>query len=199
MLTNTHLFQEAGNTFRKDGIYINAPKKSIGYREYWDEETRKCLEGITIGNVWVPGTYYYYLNYTQILRTVAGSKEKVYDFPKFTDVDLEFFLLYERAVKEGKGIILVKPRRTGFSYKMTSLVSHKFNFFRGSKSIISAFESKYSDETMRITLENLNFINENTEWKKQRNPDTSDYVQARYQKELPNGTKIWKGYNERHL
>ena len=193
MLTNTHLFQEEANRFRKDGIYINAPKKSIGYREYWDEQTRRCTEGITIGNLWIPGSYYFYLNFTQILRKIDGLKEKRLDFPRFTDVDLEFFLLYEKAVKEDKGIILVKPRRTGFSFKMRSLAAHKYTFTRNSSTLIGAYDSKYSDGTMAMTLDALNFINEHTEWKKQRNPDTSDHVQARYLKELPNGVKVWKG------
>lgn len=193
MLTNTHLFQEQANTFRKDGIYINAPKNSIGYREYWDEMTKRCTEGITIGDLWIPGSYYFYLNFTQILRKVDGVKEKRMDFPRFTDVDLEFFLLYERAIKEDKGLILVKPRRTGFSYKVRSLASHKYTFTRNSSTIIGAFDSKYSNTTMAMALDSLNFLNENTAWKKQRNPDTSEYIKARYQKELPNGTKIWAG------
>lgn len=193
MLTNTHLFQEEANRFRKDGVYINAPKQSIGYREYWDEQTKRCLEGITIGNLWIPGTYYFYLNFTQILRKIEGVKEKKLDFPRFTDVDLEFFLLYERAIKEDKGIILVKPRRTGFSYKMRTLAAHKYTFTRNSSTLIGAYDSEYSDGTMGMTLSALNFINEHTEWKKQRNPDTSDFIQARYEKVLPNGVKVWKG------
>lgn len=195
MLTNTHLFQEEANRFRKDGVYTTAPEGSIAYREYWDEQTRRCTEGISIGNVWIPGPYYFYLNFVPILRTVKGRREKIMDFPRFTDVDWEFFLLYDRAVKEDKGIILVKPRRTGFSNKMKGLVGHVYTFIRESSSLIGAFDSKYSDNTMAMTLQLLGFLNEYTAWKKQRNPDTSTHVIARYKKTLENGTELWKGTN----
>jgi len=41
--------------------------------------------------------------------------------------------LIEQARKEKKGFIMVKPRRTGFSYKNAALVVHEYNFFRNDK------------------------------------------------------------------
>ena len=53
---------------------------------------------------------------------------------------------------------------------MRTLAAHKYTFTRNSSTLIGAYDSEYSDGTMGMTLSALNFINEHTEWKKQRNP-----------------------------
>lgn len=194
MLTNTKVFQEVGNYFRENKVYTKYPENSYGYIEFWKEEHRKCLEGVSIGNLKIPGAYYFYLNYKPILRRVKYSNRKVLDFPQFTDVDLEYFNLIERARKEGKGVILVKPRRIGFTYKNSSLAEYEYNFFPNSRTFLSAFESKYSLGLMDMTLHGLNFLDDYTPWRKQRNPDTRTHIRSRY-KETDGGTEVWRGYD----
>ena len=66
MLTNTKAFLEVREEFNKTGQYTKALQGTYQYNEFWKEELRKCLDGVTIGNVTIPGTYYFYLNYTQM-------------------------------------------------------------------------------------------------------------------------------------
>ena len=133
-------FQEASYSFQDHGVYTQYPIGTYQFDEFWEEETRKCKEGITHGELYIPGAYYFYLNYTQIelKNTKTGRKNK--GFPIFTDVDLEYFTFIEKARKQQKGIVLVKPRRIGFSYKSAAIIAHEFSFFRDAKCIIGAFQ-----------------------------------------------------------
>ena len=194
MLTNTKAFLEARLVFENIGSYTKALPGTYQYNEFWKEEKRRCIEGVTIGNVTIPGTYYFYLNYTRMLLKDEKTGRKTEGFPRFTDVDLEFFSLIERARKEKKGFIMVKPRRTGFSYKNAALVTHEYNFYKNAKCTISAYENKYSDNTMAMTLNNINFLDQATVWYKPRNPNTQDYVKARHLKKMEDGRDVWVGY-----
>jgi hypothetical protein len=186
-------FQEVSHTFQDHGVYTQYPIGTYQFDEFWEEETRKCKEGVTHGELYIPGAYYFYLNYTQIelKNTKTGRKNK--GFPVFTDVDLEYFTFIEKARKQQKGIVLVKPRRIGFSYKSAAIIAHEFSFFRDAKCIIGAFQSELSENTMRMSLDDLNFLDLYTEWGKERNPNTKDFVKARYKKTV-DGVSAWSGY-----
>lgn len=194
ILTNTEYFLETRKVFEKHKTYCRAPKGSYAYREFWLEENKRCIEGYKAGDLYIPGTYYFYLNFTQIpvKDKVTGRKKR--GFPLFTDVDLEFFKNIELARSLKKGFVFLKPRRIGASEKNAALVNHEYNFYRDSKCLIGAFQSDLSENTMKMCLGGLNFLDKETEWKKQRNPDTMSFVQARY-KETTDGVEVWKGYN----
>lgn len=193
-LTGTGSFLEARKFFEANGMYTKALPGTYQFTEYWNEEVRRCKEGYSIGGFQIPGTYYFYLNYFPMLGKDEKTGRKTKIFPRFTDVDLEYFSIVERARKEGKGVIMTKPRRTGFSYKNAALVVHEYNFHKEAKCVIGAYESKLSENTMNMALEGLNFLNKNTVWFKPRNPDTREHVQARHQK-VVNGVPQWVGYN----
>src|SRR5574343_531028 len=151
MLVNTHLFCTEAATFKKSDKreeYVPYPEGTYSYNEYWIEQRKRCIEGYSVGGVRIPGPYYYYLNFFPILLKDSLTKRKTRGFPTFTDVDLEYFNIVERARKEGKGVIFVKPRRRGFSFKAASLAGHEYTFFRDSKVIISAYDRTYSANTM---------------------------------------------------
>ena len=194
MLVNTEYFLETRKHFQEYGTYTRAPKNSYAYREFWLEENKRCMEGYSIGGLSIPGTYYFYLNFSQIPVKDPITNRKRMGFPLFTDVDLEFFNNVELARINRKGFIFLKPRRIGASEKNASLVNHEYTFYRDSKCLIGAYQSDLSENTMRMCLRGLNFLDKETEWRKQRNPDTMQFVQARY-KETIDGVEVWKGYN----
>lgn len=191
---NTYRFRESAAFFEKNGIYTLAPKGTIQYREFWEQEHFRCMHGYEVDGVRITGAHYFYLNYTNLLAKDESTKRKRMLFPRFLDVDYEYFHIVELARKLEKGIILVKPRRTGFSYKNAALITHEYNFYRDSKCIIGSFRSIMSENTMKMVLDNLNFLDKNTEWVKPRNPDTRDFVKARHQVNI-DGVRVWKGYN----
>ena len=194
MLIGTKEFIETRKVFEEFGVYTRSIPGTFQYKEFWDNEVDKCMNGVQKGDLWIPGTYYFYLNYQQILGKdeITGRKKKI--FPRLTDADLEYFKIVDRARKEKKGVIMTKPRRTGFSYKNAALVNHEYNFYRDAKCVIAAYESKLSENTMNMCLEGLNFLDSNTVWYKPRNPDTREFVKARHQR-VVDSKPTWVGYN----
>jgi hypothetical protein len=119
-LVNTEYFSEAANDFRRNGrrFYTDAPNGSRDYNDYWEMHERRCQEGYQVGDLWIPGRYYFYLNFfpmwkiadelaakayyqfQQIYqRRLKGSKEaypnitadRIVDFARFTEVDYEWW------------------------------------------------------------------------------------------------------------
>ncbi len=192
--TNTDEFRERALFFEKNDMYTTLPKGTQAYKEFWEEEDYRCRNGYTNSvGITISGVHYLYLNFIQIKLKDKETGRKKMGFPRFLDVDYDFFHLVEVARKKKKGLIFSKPRRGGFSYKDAALVTHEYNFFRDSTCIIGAFLEKLATQTMNMVLDNLNFLNTNTEWRKQRNPDTKDFVKARYETSV-DGVKVWKGY-----
>jgi len=191
---NTWEFQVSGKHFLEHGCYTKIPKGTQQYKDWWKEEDDRCRDGFTNSKgITITGTHYFYLNYVQIKAEDTATGRKKFKFPRFLDIDYDYFHLVEAARLRKKGLIFSKPRRTGFSYKNAALVTHEYNFFRDSKCVIGAYLERLSTTTMNMVLDNMNFLNANTEWRKQRNPDTKEFVKSRYETSV-DGVKVWKGY-----
>lgn len=194
---NTNEFSAEARNFLKYGYYTNAPKGSYEYKAYWEEQHRRCLEGYEIGGVKVTGRYYDYLNFTQIEARVKdknGRDRRILTFPSFLDIDYYYYWEIEHAMDEGTGMCVSKARRKGFSFKNAHLCKYDYNFTKDSNSVIGAYLSEYSANTMNMVKVMLNFLNKHTAWTKRRNPDTKEHVRARYETTI-NGQKTWGGYN----
>ncbi|MEK6881763.1 MAG: hypothetical protein AABY22_19250, partial [Nanoarchaeota archaeon] len=194
---NSSEFSYLAEAFKRNKYYTSIPSSTYEYKLFWDDVMEKCIHGFTNSKgIKITGKHFFYLNFVQILAKdeETGRKDKL--FPRFLDIDYAYFhmLDYCKQTKNGKHLILVKGRRLGFSYKCAAVLAHEFNFFRNSKSVIGTFLGKLGETTMGFTLDNLNFINENTPYKKARNPDTKDFVKARFEKNV-DGVRFWAGYN----
>ena len=65
---NTDKFRPAAIHFQQYGYYTSAPKGTTAYREYWDEERKRCLYGYAAEDgERVTGYHYFYLNYCPIV------------------------------------------------------------------------------------------------------------------------------------
>lgn len=186
--------------FEKHGTYTLFLEDTEDYIKFWKDVRAKCLDGMTNSfGITITGTHFFYLNFIKILGKddVTGRKKKI--FPRFLDIDYEYYWIVDTAKRKQKNLILVKPRRLGFSYKASAICTHEFTFFKDSKSVVSAFMSNYSKNTMNMIIDNLNFLNAHTEFRKQRNPDTTDFIKARYLETVGGtnnvkGVQVWKGY-----
>lgn len=193
--TSTKEFSYLADTFEKNGWYINPsiPVGTIEYINFWKDVKYKCIHGFTnsIG-IKITGYHFLYLNFCRIELQNKKTKKKEEGFPRFTDLDYEYFHTIQYCRENEVSFIAVKGRRQGWSYKAAALCTGEFLFYPKSRSIIGAFLSEYSGGTMKMVLDNLNFINTHTEFRKQRNPDLKDHIIARYQVTL-GGVKVWKG------
>lgn len=89
--------------------------KSKDYISFWKEEKRKCIEGVTIDGIFIPGRLYFYINYStiEIDHVVGKSSYKTRGRPFLRDIDWEIFNKVEEAERAQKGIILYTARGAG--------------------------------------------------------------------------------------
>lgn len=95
MIVNANEFRRPAMYFEKHGQYPCGKKGTTDYIQWWLEEQRRCLVGYSVGGIFIPGNYYYYLNYCpiqQVVKTVGKAGKRVLTFPKFWDVDYAFFM-----------------------------------------------------------------------------------------------------------
>lgn len=97
---NTKPFKEEGVSFIKNGYYCSDLKGTASYKEYWDEELRRCKEGYSVGGAKITEHHYFYLNYApiQVAKETGGkTAKKTLDMPDFWDGDYAFFWAIEIA------------------------------------------------------------------------------------------------------
>lgn len=192
---NTDYFCEEAKRFVKYGTYCDAPEGTYEYQEYWDEQDRRCREGYTVGGIRITGEHYAYLNFGRIKITEGeGKKARKYEgFPRFLDMDYYYYHELEKAKLNKEGIIVAKSRRKGFSYKGAFNTVYEYNWYRNSFSIIAAFLAEYSQTTMNMSLDMINFINTNTDWAKRKLIDTRQHIKSGF-KEKINGIEVESGF-----
>ena len=176
-LVNTQYFREPALFYEKYGCYTDAPYNSPDYIEYWDEQERRCLNGYKVGDLWIPGRYYFYLNFIPIIRTLTEEERnknphltEIYSFPRFWELDYSWFLAKDLAAKAGKHIACLKTRRGGFSYKEAADGIYNYNFIPDSKSFYFAATEDYliKDGIFNKVHNNLEWLNAQTDWYKNR-------------------------------
>src|SRR5678815_4619280 len=103
---NSSIFGKEGRKFTQQGYYTADVKGSTAWKEYWDEQLRRCQEGYMVGGWKITGHHYEYLNFTQIKavppdnateaerKTIAKKKPKN---PDFWDGDYDYYWCLEIA------------------------------------------------------------------------------------------------------
>jgi hypothetical protein len=210
VLENMEYFIEAANHFRKfkcyTRLYPNSNPNSE-YKKFWDEEKRRCIEGYIreSDGEWIPGYYYFYLNYSPILKVEetedlsdiidnldSGIRaDRVEDFPDIWDGDYLFFHYIEQSEQEGKHGTVLKTRGRGYSFKGGSMFSRNYFHVDGSKSYAFASETEYltRDGILTKAWANINFVDNYTPFTQPRDyKDTEMHKRASY-KDTDNKTE----------
>jgi hypothetical protein len=109
------------------------------YEEFWDEQFDRCINGYTTAGLFIPGRYYFYLNF-QLLNGVLGPM-----YPMYVDLDLEYFRLIDW-VKERKklGVVIPKARRKGLSEDASTVLGHGLRFIEGYRGAVTAGIETYT-------------------------------------------------------
>jgi len=104
------------------------------YQEFWEEQYDRCINGYQTGGVFLPGRYYWYLNFVP-LRGLMGIQ-----YPWYVDFDQEFFTTVDQVKKyKQTGIIVVKARRKGLSEKVQGgVLSYGSRFIDGYRGAVTA-------------------------------------------------------------
>ena len=61
---NPDWFTEARDNYKKTGKYCSALAKSKRWKQFWDEEYRRCKYGMTVNGYTITGDNYFFLNST---------------------------------------------------------------------------------------------------------------------------------------
>lgn len=145
---------------------------TVAHEDYWNEQIDRCVNGYTTGGIFIPGRYYYYLNFCLISTPKRGEH-----LPEYVDLDYEFFNLIEYVKKEHRGIISLKRRRAGVSFKFAHGVfgyglrfnpnAYRGGVVAGLKDYAEEFYDKFKETNSRVPPElRLNtLLNNADEWK----------------------------------
>ena len=191
-------FTEARDNKIKTGHYTSYYFGSKAYRDFWNQEYKRCREGMTVNGYTIPGTYYYFLNYYQLPQTevkkLGTSRSDI--FPEFYTAQYEFFHYFELCKILKKDVCMFKSRGIGFSEINAAICDQIYNCYPNSVCMISAFAQNYVDKSLDKVWGGLTFANDNTDggfFKLRQVLDKQMIKKASYYK-IVNGQKIEDGW-----
>ena len=135
ILTDMDYFRPAALFFEKHKCYTNLfPNRNPNseYYKFWAEEARRCREGYVrdCDGEWIPGNYYFQLNYAPLLRAeiIKGTKQadRLEGFAYVYDADYWFFHYCEQARAKGMHGANLKRRGCGYSVKASNMLAKNF-------------------------------------------------------------------------
>jgi len=166
-LKNTDKWRDRAIFFQENGYYTDLVEDTHDWMEFWKEEERRILEGYWIDRFYVPGLYYFYLNYLPIYHKQLNR----YEFPDVYDMDYHTFLCLEHALFLKKHFVVIKKRQAGFSLKFCVPLIRELFFGRGSPNYLATYEEAQVLKTWSEIIEPYReHINTHTAWYREFNP-----------------------------
>lgn len=187
---NTRYFSEAARQYEENSklgypVYTRALVGSREFEEYWDLQEQRCRDGFKVGDLYITGRQYFYLNFFRILRSpskddkdrnkVSSQQQKEEGFPSFWAIQYLWFSFTHIAryggtflgvqSQGGLDVCALKTRGAGFSFMDACDDVYNYNFIRNSKSFIFAYSSNFLtglDGIMPKIQVALNFLNNGT-------------------------------------
>ncbi len=90
---------------------------TVAWEQYWREQLYYIKNGYQTGGLFVPGRYYWYMNFL-----IMNTLERGAIIPDNTDLHLEFAYLIEYCKKNGYNLMIPKGRRRGISEASHSMI-----------------------------------------------------------------------------
>lgn len=144
--------------------YRSFKPNSTEYFQFWKEQKHRMLNGYKpTGGQWIPGNYYFYLNFSKIHGLVPGAKRKSMISPLYRDQDHEYYLEVHWAKhgdgldnNGGYGIIVLKARRKGFSFMNSNILLHEWVCYSHSENGLGAQREDYVQDFRKKLLLSYN-------------------------------------------
>ena len=159
-------FTEAGRLFIERGHYTEYPRNSKPYRDFWNEQYKRCVDGYTVGKYRITGDHYFFLNFYR-MKTIDGEKKagagRTEAFPSFFAKQYEYFHYLEMCEYLYKDCIALKSRGVGFSEIGACLGVRPFITTKGFTTIYTAYSEGYVDTVLGKCWVQLNWLNQNTD------------------------------------
>ena len=195
---NPDWFTEARDTYNRTGHYTQYHFGTKAYRDFWNEQYRRCREGYTVNGYTVTGFHYFFLNFYQLRDgrvTVAGGA-RTFIFPRFMSAQYEYFHYFELARKLCKNVAMMKSRSVGFSEITAGMCNCEYSCYKNSLTLITAYTETYVKKTFDKVTDGLTFLNDHTDmgfFKLRQVFDSALKKKASYYK-MSNGQKIEDGF-----
>ena len=167
------LFNKEASNFNKLGFYTVAPFKSKDYIYYWDDQKKKCRNGVLYKDgkhVWyLTRDYYMWLNFLPIY----DKEEKKFGFAKVRDAQYHMALYELLAELYYKHVAILKKRQIASSYFHAGKLINSLWFEEGVTLKMGASLKDYINDkgTWKFLDEYAAFLNEHTAWYRPMNPD----------------------------
>ena len=191
-------FTESRDIFLKTGHYCSYYPGSKAYRDFWNEEYRRCKNGYTVNGYTITGFNYYFLNYYQLPNTEqekAGDSRSII-FPNFVVYQYEFFHYFELCRVLKRNYAIMKNRGCGLSEINAAIFDNFFNCFKNSICLLTAFDNNYVTKTLDKIWNGMAFTDDNTDGgmlKLRQVVNTMTKRRSTYYK-VVNGQKIETGF-----
>jgi len=129
-----------------EGRYIpNLHPESLDYIQWWEEQTKRCLEGWSDGGHSVTPAYYYHLNFKKINMLDIKTNQVIVEHPYYSYEDQQLFQDVHWCRHNGNdGMMLITGRGFGKSFGVSTIVEHEFTFSDVSESIVSASTERFA-------------------------------------------------------
>ena len=164
--------------------------KCIGtpeHEQYWTEQLYRCINGYQTGGIFLPGRFYYYMNFNS-MATVTGVIT-----PDFCDMHLQLAYVVEFCKDNNLNLVLPKKRRAGVSeFFQKAVVDYGYRFIPAYHAGVAAGKKTYADdfikklkisESLLVPEFKLNQLTKNEE------EITSGYVVVENGKDVEKGIK----------
>ena len=167
------LFNEQARVFNKKGVYCDKPFRSKDFIKYWNDQKKKCREGVIFknnGHTWyLTRDYYMWLNFLPIF----DKEEKKYGFAKVRDAQYHMALYELLAELNNKHSAIFKKRQIASSYFHMAKLLNQFWFEEGSICKMGASLKDYINDkgSWKFLDEYKTFLNEHTAWYRPCTPE----------------------------
>ena len=140
------VFNTEARKFQKQKYYCAAPVKSKDFITYWDDQKKKCRNGVIVKNndkTWyITRDYYMWLNFLPIY----DKEEKRFDFAKVRDAQYHMALYELLGELHYKHAIILKKRQIASSYFHMAKLINQYWFEEGAVLKIGASLKDYINE-----------------------------------------------------
>ena len=169
---DSFIFNEEARKFEKDSVYCTAPFKSKDFIEYWNDQKRKCQNGILVhsDNVswYITRDYYMWLNFLPIFN----KEIQKFGFAKIRDAQYHMAMYEILAELYYKHAAILKKRQIASSYFHIAKLLNQLWFEPGVTLKIGASLKDYINDkgSWKFLDEYAAFLNEHTAWYRPMNP-----------------------------
>lgn len=181
ILEDSDYFRQPALHFMKHGCYTFLRPNSnpnSEYRKFWDEERRRCYEGLIreSDGAWISGYNYWFLNYQPMMvnKITEGKKKAIRTeaFPFVQEGNIwRYYYLYD-AREQGHHAIELAKRGCAKSYSLSAIMGHNLilgESFESKKRVITvltAYQKEFLSDDKDGTLSKfkpaINFSFSNT-------------------------------------